>query len=84
VESESTFLAGSYRPDAEVESWRERDPIVQLAARLKILGLKQSALDKLQVDVAAQADEAFEFARNSPMPEAAAALRDVFTETPDS
>jgi acetoin:2,6-dichlorophenolindophenol oxidoreductase subunit alpha len=84
VESESTFLAGAYRPESEVEMWRERDPIGQLAARLTDLGLDEDALGKIQTDVGVEADAAFEFARNSPMPDPATALLDVFAETPAS
>lgn len=80
VESETTFLPGTYRPDSEVEAWRDRDPILQLAARLAHLGLDSDVLGKIQLEVALEADAAFEFARNSPMPEPGAALRDVFND----
>jgi pyruvate dehydrogenase E1 component alpha subunit len=80
VESETTFLPGSYRPDAEVEAWRRRDPIDQLASRLRDLGLHDEALGKMQDEAAQEADSAFEFARNSPMPEPAAAMTDVFED----
>src|SRR5580704_19587682 len=81
VESETTFLPGSYRPEAEVEDWRRRDPISQLAARLRNLGLREDALGKMQDEVGQEADAAFEFARESPMPDPAEAMTDVFAES---
>jgi len=80
VESETTFLPGSYRPEAEVESWRRRDPIDQLASKLRNLGLDEDALRQMQDEVAQEADSAFEFARESPMPDPATAMTDVFAE----
>ncbi len=82
VESETTFLPGSYRPEAEVESWRRRDPIDQLASKLSNLGLDEDALRQMQDEVAQEADSAFEFARESPMPDPATAMTDVFEEDP--
>jgi pyruvate dehydrogenase E1 component alpha subunit len=78
VESETTFLPGSYRPDAEVEAWRGRDPINQLAIKLRTLGLSEEDLGKIQHEVSVVADSAFEFARESPMPDPATAMTDVF------
>jgi pyruvate dehydrogenase E1 component alpha subunit len=80
VESETTFLPGSYRPEAEVEAWRRRDPIDQLASKLRNLGLREDDLVKMQDEVAQEADSAFEFARESPMPDPAAAMTDVFAD----
>jgi TPP-dependent pyruvate/acetoin dehydrogenase alpha subunit len=46
------------------------------------MGLHDEALGKMQEEAAQEADSAFEFARNSPMPMPAAALTDVFQEDP--
>jgi pyruvate dehydrogenase E1 component alpha subunit len=80
VESETTFLPGSYRPDAEVEAWRKRDPIDQLAAKLRNQGLHENDLRKMREEVDQEADSAFEFARESPMPKPETAMTDVFED----
>jgi acetoin:2,6-dichlorophenolindophenol oxidoreductase subunit alpha len=81
VESETTFLPGSYRPEDEVEAWRRRNPIDHLASKLKIHGVRDAELEKMRDEVDREADSAFEFARESPMPDASAALTDVFEES---
>lgn len=80
VESETTFLPAAYRPEAEVEDWRKRDPIDQLASVLRTRELDEDALRKMRDEVVEEADSAFEFARQSPMPDAAEALTDVFAD----
>ena len=81
VESELTFLPGAYRPDSEVEAWKLRDPIDLLAARLRSTGVESDTLADIQGEVGLEADAAFQFARESPMPDPATALQDVFAET---
>ena len=39
---------GKYRPEGELDRWRERDPIVLLRARLEAEGVSASKLDKLE------------------------------------
>lgn len=80
VESELTFLPGAYRPDAEVEEWKLRDPIELLAVRLRSTGVESDTLADIQGEVGLEADAAFQFARESPMPDPATALKDVFVE----
>jgi pyruvate dehydrogenase E1 component alpha subunit len=81
VESELTFLPGEYRPKAEVEEWKLRDPIEQLAGRLRSMGVTSETMAAIQRDVDREADAAFQFARESPMPDPATALTDVFAES---
>jgi acetoin:2,6-dichlorophenolindophenol oxidoreductase subunit alpha len=78
VESELTFLPGPYRPDAEVEEWKLKDPIELLAARLRSMGVANDELTSIQREVGTDADAAFQFARESPMPDPATATTDVF------
>jgi pyruvate dehydrogenase E1 component alpha subunit len=54
---------GKYRPDGELDRWRERDPIVLLGAKLAAAGTlseqDQAALrDRVQESVDATADRA--------------------------
>jgi len=70
--SMSDPLHGVYRTKEEVEEQRKRDPISQLALKLKEEGaLDDAALDALDAEVRAQTDEAVRFAEASPDPEPA-------------
>src|SRR5437879_6211810 len=70
--SMSDPLHGVYRTKEEVEEQRKRDPISQLALKLKDEGaLDDPALDALDAEVRAQTDEAVRFAEQSPDPEPA-------------
>jgi pyruvate dehydrogenase E1 component alpha subunit len=81
VESEPTFLPRTYRSEDEVEGWRTLDPITQLRKRLEGLGTSAAELDAIDVAAGEHADAAFEFARESPMPDPATAFTDVFAGT---
>lgn len=64
LESETSFLKGNYRDDAEVEAWRARDPIKRHAAKLTIDGdLDATAETALDREIARIVDEAFVFAQ---------------------
>ena len=71
-----------YRSREEVEYWKEnRDPIKLFAAYMIENGLAtQEELDKIAADVAKKMEEAVEFAMNSPEPDPAHVLDDVFYE----
>jgi TPP-dependent pyruvate/acetoin dehydrogenase alpha subunit len=67
-----------YRGKAEVEAWKQRDPILRLEARLQEAGLlgeaqKREILDAVEAEVA----HAVEFASASPFPDAAELTEDV-------
>lgn len=61
-----------------LESWRQRDPLLRLAARLRRDGVDESALDAVAAAARTEVDEAVAFARNSPYPEVGDALKGVF------
>ncbi|MBA2578980.1 MAG: thiamine pyrophosphate-dependent dehydrogenase E1 component subunit alpha [Euzebyaceae bacterium] len=68
-----------YRPEGEMELWRERDPIDRFTERL----LSEDALDAAAADamaarVAARVDEAVETVKASPVPDAEAMFRHVY------
>ena len=69
-----------YRTDEELQAWRARDPIAQHEQRLLDLGVMtkdeiQAVHDAVMADIV----EAIEFAENSPLPDPADLLNDVYT-----
>jgi pyruvate dehydrogenase E1 component alpha subunit len=70
--SMSDPLHGVYRTKEEVEEQRKRDPISQLALKLKEEGaLDDAAVDALDAEVRAETDAAVRFAEESPDPDPA-------------
>lgn len=72
----------TYRDQTEVDRWREgRDPIQTYLGRLKDRGeLTDEDYEGLVGSVEGEINEAVEFARNAPLPEAGAAYDDMFAE----
>ena len=73
-------LGLKYRPDSEVEVWKQRDPIFTLEARLaalKVMSAEEAAAewDLQRADIA----DAIQFAEDSPLPNANMLLEDVYT-----
>jgi TPP-dependent pyruvate/acetoin dehydrogenase alpha subunit len=60
---------GAYRPEGELDRWRERDPLVLLRARLETDGVDAAALDEVESSVDAQLAEAEERGLAAPFPE---------------
>jgi pyruvate dehydrogenase E1 component alpha subunit len=57
-----------YRDPAEIEVWKQRDPIPKLAALLSDLGyLDDEQMAAIEAEVAAEIDEAVTFAEGSPL-----------------
>ena len=75
-------LGRTYRSDAEVQEWLDRDPIDLFEAQLsKARVLSKAAAKKVHDEVQAEVDAAIEFADNSPFPDPATdLLTDVYTE----
>ena len=74
-------LGASYRSDDEVRAWRERDPIDTFEARLieaSVISPAEAAA--VRSGIQAEVDAAVEFGEQSPMPDPAALLDDVYTE----
>src|SRR5258708_22424644 len=68
--SMSDPLHGVYRTKDEVEEQKARDPIAQLAGKLKEDAvIDQTALDALDAEIHAEVEEAVKFADESPDPE---------------
>jgi len=63
---------GRYRPEGELDSWRERDPLRVARARLAgELGVSEQALDELEASVAAELETVREAALAAPFPDPA-------------
>jgi pyruvate dehydrogenase E1 component alpha subunit len=79
--SMSDPLHGVYRTKDEVEEQKKKDPITQLAEKLKEDGvLDQAALDAMDAEIHAEVDEAVKFADESPDPEPGALTTDVLAD----
>jgi pyruvate dehydrogenase E1 component alpha subunit len=59
---------GKYRPDAEVEAWKARDPVVMYRQRLLDEGVDAAAVDAIDAEQSARVDSAAETAKNSEPP----------------
>lgn len=70
-----------YRDKAEIERWKERDPIPALAARLAASGvLTDGAMERLEEEVAAEVDDAVAFAESGTLEDVAELERFVVSE----
>jgi pyruvate dehydrogenase E1 component alpha subunit len=69
----------TYRPKEEVEEWMKKDPIPRFKSKLiKMKVLTEEEADNIERDVLAEIEEAFEFAKESPLPEPEEALEDIY------
>jgi len=79
--SMSDPLHGVYRTKDEVEEQKKKDPITQLAEKLKEEKvIDQSALDAIDAEIHAEVDEAVKFADESPDPDLAELYTDVLAD----
>ena len=61
---------GAYRPEGELASWLERDPLVVLRARLTgELGVEEGQLDAIEREAQERIDQAIEAALAAPYPD---------------
>jgi TPP-dependent pyruvate/acetoin dehydrogenase alpha subunit len=61
---------GAYRPDGELDRWRERDPIVVLRAQLEAEGVDAGALDAIERETTAELERMRETGLAAPFPSA--------------
>ena len=79
--SMSDPLHGVYRTKDEVEEQKARDPITQLAGKLKDEGIMdQDAMDALDTEIRDEVEAAVKFADESPDPEPEALYHDVLSD----
>ena len=75
------ILREPYRTDEEVEQWKERDPISLHSTWLKEQGVAtEEEIDSVRSEVSQAIDDALEFARNSPYPEADDLFTDMYAD----
>ena len=79
--SMSDPLHGVYRTKDEVEEQKKKDPITQLAEKLKEEKvIDQAHLDTMDAEIHSEVDEAVKFADESPDPDAAELYTDVLAD----
>ena len=73
-------LGLKYRPDSEVEVWKQRDPIFTLEARLAEVGVMSAEqVEAVWAELRADIADAIAFAEESPLPDRDQLLEDVYT-----
>ena len=76
-----THARTNSRSDEEVEHWRQRDPIVLHSRWLMEQGIaSQEQIEAVRSEVAETIEEALQFARESPYPEADDLFADLYTD----
>ncbi|MGB6962936.1 MAG: thiamine pyrophosphate-dependent enzyme, partial [Xanthobacteraceae bacterium] len=69
-----------YRPEGELEKWKERDPIKIYRERLKQFGIKDEIIAGIDAEVKRQVDDATEQCKAAPMPSADLLTTDVYAD----
>jgi TPP-dependent pyruvate/acetoin dehydrogenase alpha subunit len=69
-----------YRPEGELERWKERDPIKIYKERLKQFGIGDAQIDKIVTDVKAMVDDATEKCKAAPNPPMDILFTDVYAD----
>src|ERR1700722_12406331 len=69
-----------YRPEGELEKWKERDPIKIYRERLKQFGVSDEAIARIDADVRRRVDEATEKCKAAPMPPLDILTTDVYAD----
>jgi len=78
----SMFDPERYRDKAEVRKWRERDPIDTFTATLRDQGVvDDDVLKAMEEQIAAEVDDAVDFAENSPDEDVADLMQFVYSPT---
>jgi pyruvate dehydrogenase E1 component alpha subunit len=71
---------GKYRPQAEVEAWKDRDPIPMYHDRLLSLGTPEQRLSGIEREVAQAVDAATDFAKAGRHPGEESLLTEVYAD----
>jgi len=71
---------GKYRPPAEIEAWKQRDPIPVYHDRLLSLGVPEGRLSSIERQVAEAIDAATEFAKAGREPGEDSLMTDVYAD----
>ena len=80
--SMSDAVSGTYRPKSELEEWQKRDPIVLLRQHMLDQGeITDTDVQKLDDEIKAQIQDAWDFADQSAEPPLEALYEDVLVDT---
>lgn len=80
--SMSDAISGTYRTKAELEEYMKRDPIMVLRMRMQDAGeIDDAGMAKMDEELKAVVQDAWDFAENSPEPPLEALYEDVLVET---
>jgi pyruvate dehydrogenase E1 component alpha subunit len=69
-----------YRPEGELEKWKERDPVKIYRERLRQFGIDDSAAAKIDAEVRKIVDDATEVCKAAPMPPLDILTTDVYAD----
>jgi pyruvate dehydrogenase E1 component alpha subunit len=69
-----------YRPEGELERWKERDPIKLYRERLKQFGVSEAQIDRIVSDVRTLVDDATERCKAAPIPPMDILTTDVYAD----
>jgi acetoin:2,6-dichlorophenolindophenol oxidoreductase subunit alpha len=69
-----------YRPEGELDKWKQRDPIIIYRERLKAFGIPQSTIAAIETEARRQVDEATEKCKAAPPPSMDILTTDVYAD----
>ena len=69
-----------YRPDGELEKWKQRDPVKTYKERLRSLGIKDAVLAKIEADVRHTVDDATQACKAAPTTSVDIMFTDVYAD----
>ena len=69
-----------YRPEGELERWKERDPIKLYRERLRQFGINEATIARIDADVKREVDEATELCKAAPPPSLDLLTADVYAD----
>src|SRR5215204_3179083 len=76
----SRAAPAKYRPEGELEKWKERDPIKIYRARLAQFGIAHDVIAEIETDVKRTIDDATEACKAAPMPPLDILTTDVYAD----
>ena len=69
-----------YRPEGELEKWKQRDPIKIYRERLLQFGVKEKVITDIDAEVRKMVDDATEACKAAPMPPMDILTTDVYAD----
>jgi pyruvate dehydrogenase E1 component alpha subunit len=69
-----------YRPEGELEKWKERDPIKVYRERLKHFGITDAQIAEIDAAVLKEVDDATEVCKAAPLPPTDIIFTDVYAD----